>query len=119
MAAQTSSSTDGEDMIFILAGQSNMAGRGEIFDEEKSHTTLPVWLLVGQGEQTRWTRASEPLHREADGADMRAVSGSPAKAPRELDAYLNTRTDTQRTMHHTRYMYHMHGMHPCHTHLFI
>ncbi len=85
MSAQDARSEDWNDMIFILAGQSNMAGRGEIIDEEREPTLLPVWSYLSEGNELfRWTRASEPLHRVADGAEMRMISGSPAKAPRRL-----------------------------------
>lgn len=72
---------DAPNLVVVLAGQSNMSGRGEMAEVvEGQTTTLPIWMLLGRGADAHWVRASEPLHREADGHEMRALSASPAKA---------------------------------------
>eukprot|EP01062_Namystynia_karyoxenos_P075442 TRINITY_DN7279_c0_g1_i1.p1 TRINITY_DN7279_c0_g1~~TRINITY_DN7279_c0_g1_i1.p1 ORF type:complete len:393 (+),score=81.20 TRINITY_DN7279_c0_g1_i1:81-1181(+) len=50
--------------IFVLAGQSNMAGRGVISDEEP-HPPLPApGVGLWDAAEKKWGPAAEPLHRD-------------------------------------------------------
>lgn len=51
--------------IYVLAGQSNMAGRGVLSDDEE-HPPLPSALVdVWDEERGAWEPAREPLHRDS------------------------------------------------------
>eukprot|EP00961_Rhodomonas_salina_P129331 1742036-Rhodomonas_salina.2 len=92
-------------VLFLLAGQSNIAGRGSLLEAPQvtPHLTQPapihatdfsaalllqvaeddvqVLQLVGRGERARWEEASEPLFRDVDSEQLRALAGSPSKRP--------------------------------------
>lgn len=49
--------------IYILAGQSNMAGRGELTDQNRiDMSRIIVWVQEGSGGH--WEQAVEPLHHD-------------------------------------------------------
>jgi hypothetical protein len=74
-----SQTMDPPDVIFVLAGQSNMSGRGEIQEHELEPTELPVFMW--SSKDASWRKAREPLHGEVDEEELRSKSGSPSKAP--------------------------------------
>ena len=56
---QSSSSVDANMDIYLLLGQSNMAGRGKLTDEYKAMSDPRVLMLNKAGE---WVAAKHPLH---------------------------------------------------------
>lgn len=63
----TQRDTDGEFDLYILAGQSNMAGRGELTDSLRAFQDNRVWMLT---RDLTWTVARHPVH-----FDKPAVAG--------------------------------------------
>jgi len=65
------------DLIFILAGQSNMAGRGNLA------MALPpssqVLMLSGENGEGQWKVAREPTHADVDAQRLRLAAGSTSK----------------------------------------
>lgn len=66
------------DIVFVLAGQSNMSGRGDVSPSDAAPTSLPVLVMNMDGT---WRRASEPLHAGVDEKELRELAGSPSKPP--------------------------------------
>jgi sialate O-acetylesterase len=65
--------------LWVLAGQSNMEGVGDLVDVQPPHG------LVNSFDQTdRWGIAEEPLHRLVDAADRVHWRRSPQKEPEKL-----------------------------------
>src|SRR5512133_2517565 len=50
--------------LYILMGQSNMAGRGVITDSMKSIRNDKVWMLT---KENKWVVASHPVHFDKPG----------------------------------------------------
>ncbi len=72
-------------LIFFLAGQSNMAGRGspaeDDFMTEMNDTEGSILNLEGRDEESEWKSAKEPLHLWVDCTEMRLACGSTSKSP--------------------------------------
>ena len=53
--------------LYILAGQSNMAGRGTITDEYKNAGSEKVLMLTKDGQ---WVQAKHPIHFDKPSAGV-------------------------------------------------
>lgn len=78
--------------LWILAGQSNMEGVGDLVDVEPSDEHIRSFDMTD-----RWGVAAEPLHRLVDAADRvhwrKDASGQPVKlAGQELEEFVTKRT---------------------------
>jgi hypothetical protein len=64
--------------VFVLAGQSNMAGRGvlDIDPTSQRHKDPLIYALEGLGETSIWRPAQDPIHQWVDNDALRIKCGS-------------------------------------------
>jgi hypothetical protein len=64
--------------VFVLAGQSNMAGRGHLDIDSESDVRVDhlVFALEGFGETSEWRPAKDPIHQWIDNDELRIKCGS-------------------------------------------
>eukprot|EP00802_Teleaulax_amphioxeia_P010633 Tamp_10661.p1 GENE.Tamp_10661~~Tamp_10661.p1 ORF type:complete len:328 (+),score=56.42 Tamp_10661:143-1126(+) len=66
-------------LVFVLAGQSNMAGRGAL--AQALPACHQVMMLAGDDGQGQWREAQEPIFADVDGERLRTLGGSKSKKP--------------------------------------
>jgi hypothetical protein len=62
-------------LVFILAGQSNMAGRG-VEEKDSSAVGNDAMLALQQGSNPVWKPAEDPLHEWVDSDELRSKCSS-------------------------------------------
>ncbi|PKA47726.1 putative carbohydrate esterase [Apostasia shenzhenica] len=69
-ASEEQTATEKKKLIFVLAGQSNMAGRGGVSDDRWDHFVppecRPTPSILRLSSQLCWEEAREPLHADID-----------------------------------------------------
>ncbi len=64
-------------LVFVLAGQSNMAGRGCMdIDSDPGCIDPSIFALEGYGETSVWRPAQDPIHQWVDTDELRIKCGS-------------------------------------------